>query len=85
MKIFILKLYGTPQKEENYCDVAGYFTNKKELLNALQKHYHELGIVNDYFIDEILFNCFGEISCSIFNSHAELANLEVEEVNKWTA
>jgi len=85
MKLYILKLYGTPHKEENYCDIAGYFTNKKALLNALQKHYCKLGIIGDYYIDEILFDFRGEVNSGNFNNYAELANIEVEEVNRWTA
>lgn len=85
MKLYILKLYGTPQKENDYCDVAGYYTNEKALFRALKKHSDELGIINNLTVKDILFGYWGYVDCRKFNTHAELASLETIETNQWTA
>ena len=81
MKIYILKLYGTPHKENNYCDIAGYFTNKAALVREMKKHLDEIGEIWGAGLHTIEEHARKDFR--YFDS--DLANIEIVEVNQWTA
>lgn len=85
MKLYILKLYGTPHKWQDDCDIGGYYTNVGKLIRALKSHYDELGICDGRKIDEWVYTPYGEFDISKFNTLADLASIEVEYLNEWTA
>ena len=85
MTLYILRLFATPHKMWDACDIAGYYTNKAELISALKKHSEELGIINDYSVDDALLTYHSNFDVEKFNNYAELASIEVVKTNQWTA
>ena len=79
MKLYILKLYGTPHKEKNACDIGGYFTSKSALVHELKKHAEEIGEIwggGFHTIEE-----HAKFDFRYFDS--DFANIEVENLNSW--
>ena len=85
MTLYILRLFATPHKYENYCNIAGYYTNKAELISALKNHSAELGIINNYSVDDTLRTYHNNFDVAKFNNYAKLASIEIVETNLWTA
>ena len=81
MKLYILKLYANEHKFENECDIAGYYTSKAALVRELQKHAGELGEIWGNGLHTIKEHA--KFDFRYFDS--DFANIEVENLNEWTA